>query len=351
MTARKHLKQLVRDRMRKTGERYTVARRHIVDADTSLGAPRRRPRRHRRVRERAGQPRRRRPAHRRAADRGDGARRRRRARRGLHPVGVRVAPVPLARAHARLPAPVAVPGPLGARDRRAARPARRAARDRRREGRRRGARRAARAAACRRSPGSTPTRSGTATSREWRDGYGGAAADRLRAHRRRVRDRRPLGGADHRAGRAARRGAGAGRLLQAPADHDRSRAGRARDLRAGRRGGAAAPGRAPEREVGLVLAAGVAQVGADDHRHAQQEGLAERVRRRARRRQPARVDLHQRGRTARTCAGCTPTSSTRRPGCWSARRCATPRPRGGRRRRAGRRSSTPRCRPATSCAS
>ena len=35
MTARKHLKQLVRDRMRKTGERYTVARRHIVDADAS----------------------------------------------------------------------------------------------------------------------------------------------------------------------------------------------------------------------------------------------------------------------------------------------------------------------------
>ena len=35
MTARKHLKQLVRDRMRKTGERYTVARRHVVDADTS----------------------------------------------------------------------------------------------------------------------------------------------------------------------------------------------------------------------------------------------------------------------------------------------------------------------------
>jgi hypothetical protein len=35
MTARKHLKQLVRERMRKTGERYTVARRHIVGADTS----------------------------------------------------------------------------------------------------------------------------------------------------------------------------------------------------------------------------------------------------------------------------------------------------------------------------
>jgi len=35
MTARKHLKQLVRDRMRKTGERYTVARRHVVDADSS----------------------------------------------------------------------------------------------------------------------------------------------------------------------------------------------------------------------------------------------------------------------------------------------------------------------------
>jgi Butirosin biosynthesis protein H, N-terminal/Domain of unknown function (DUF4872) len=37
MTARKHLKQLVRDRMRRTGERYTVARRHVVAAaeDTS----------------------------------------------------------------------------------------------------------------------------------------------------------------------------------------------------------------------------------------------------------------------------------------------------------------------------
>lgn len=35
MTTRKHLKSLVRERMRKTGERYTVARRHIVDADTS----------------------------------------------------------------------------------------------------------------------------------------------------------------------------------------------------------------------------------------------------------------------------------------------------------------------------
>ena len=35
MTARKHLKHLVRERMRKTGERYTVARRHIADADTS----------------------------------------------------------------------------------------------------------------------------------------------------------------------------------------------------------------------------------------------------------------------------------------------------------------------------
>lgn len=35
MTARKHLKQLVRERMRKTGERYSVARRRIVGADTS----------------------------------------------------------------------------------------------------------------------------------------------------------------------------------------------------------------------------------------------------------------------------------------------------------------------------
>ena len=33
MTARKHFKQLVRERMRKTGERYTVARRHVEGAD------------------------------------------------------------------------------------------------------------------------------------------------------------------------------------------------------------------------------------------------------------------------------------------------------------------------------
>jgi hypothetical protein len=35
MTARKHLKQLVRERMRKTGEAYTVARRHVADPDPS----------------------------------------------------------------------------------------------------------------------------------------------------------------------------------------------------------------------------------------------------------------------------------------------------------------------------
>ena len=60
MTARKHLKQLVRDRMRRTGERYTVARRHVVGRRPVVGAARRRPRRHGGVRERARQPRRRR---------------------------------------------------------------------------------------------------------------------------------------------------------------------------------------------------------------------------------------------------------------------------------------------------
>ena len=120
--------------MRKTGERYTVARRHIVDADTSwelrggvqgdtaaianvlanLGV----------VAPHTGEP------LTEAMVLGD----RRRARRGLHPVGVRLAPVPLARPHARVPAPVAVPGPVGAGDRRAARAARRSARDRRGKG-------------------------------------------------------------------------------------------------------------------------------------------------------------------------------------------------------------------------
>jgi hypothetical protein len=35
VTARKHLKSIVRARMRRTGERYTVARRHIAAVDPS----------------------------------------------------------------------------------------------------------------------------------------------------------------------------------------------------------------------------------------------------------------------------------------------------------------------------
>ena len=91
MTTRKHFKQLVRDRMRSTGEKYTVARRH-VEGDSDVGAARRRPRRHRGVRQRARQPRRR--ARRRAAVGGDGAGRRRRARRRLHPLGVQARRLP-----------------------------------------------------------------------------------------------------------------------------------------------------------------------------------------------------------------------------------------------------------------
>ena len=235
-------------------------------------------------------------------------------------------------------------------DRRAARPARRSARDRRSEGRRRGARRAARERPAGDRLDRHLPRSAMRDEPEWRDGYGGPplivyeragdayAIDDRSAERITVPAERLA---------AAR---GAGRLLQAPADHDRPRARRPGPA-SGRRGRPAAAGRAPEREVGLVLAAGLAQVGADDHRHAQQEGLADGVRRRARRRQPARLDLHQRRATARTCAACTPTSSTRRPACSSATRCAMPRRPGARRRRAGTRSSTPRCRPATSCAS
>ena len=37
MTARKHFKQLVRERMRRTGERYSVARRHVA-AESAQGA-------------------------------------------------------------------------------------------------------------------------------------------------------------------------------------------------------------------------------------------------------------------------------------------------------------------------
>ena len=68
--------------------------------------------------------------HRRAAVRGDGARHRRRARRRLHPVGVRV---PRGRdPRARLPQPLAVPGPLDEGGAGAARRAGRPSGDRRR---------------------------------------------------------------------------------------------------------------------------------------------------------------------------------------------------------------------------
>ena len=189
MTARKHFKQLVRDRMRQTGERYTVARRHVEASAPVPGSCAAASRRDGGVRERARQPRRR--ARGRAAVRGDGAGRRRRARRGLHPVGVRRVRLP--RAHARVPAPVAVPGAVGGGDRRAARPARRAARDGRREGRGRGARRAARP----RPAGDRwidPYRSATAGCRRAATGRR-PAGRRLRARRRRVPDRRPLAGA------------------------------------------------------------------------------------------------------------------------------------------------------------
>src|SRR5262245_3565777 len=39
MTAHKHLKQLIRSRMEKTGERYTTARRHIIGSDAARPLP------------------------------------------------------------------------------------------------------------------------------------------------------------------------------------------------------------------------------------------------------------------------------------------------------------------------
>ena len=167
-------------------------RRHVV------GVPRRRRRRHGGVRERPGQPRRGRAAYRRAAHGGDGARRRRRARRGLHPVGVRLAPVPRARADARLPAAVAVPRPVGARGPPSG---------------------SACTPSCTRPAGRrSPRRRSTPSSRRglpaivWighvharAPGRAGVArrlrrpaADRLRAQRRLLRDRRPLVGSGSR---------------------------------------------------------------------------------------------------------------------------------------------------------
>ena len=307
MTARKHFKQLVRDRMRKHRRAYTVARRHVAAPAPVVGAARRRPRRHGGVRQRAREPRRR--ARRRAADRGDGAGRRRRARRRLHPLGVR--------AHGYRALDARLPARSGS-TRRAGRPrpprgsactprsTRPAA-----QGRGRGARRAARPRAARDRLG---RRRAARPKGEpaWREGHGGPPVvvyaragdsylidDRSSGARRRSRPTCwPR--------RAARVVSYKNRLIAI--DPERV------DLRPGARGrgGPAAAGRAPERDVGLVLVAGLAQVGADDQGHAQQEGLAERVRRRARDGSAARVDLHGRGRAARTCAGSTPTSWTRR---------------------------------------
>ena len=313
MTARKHLKQLVRERMRKTGERYTVARRHVVERRHVVGAPRRRSRRHRRVRERARQPRRRRTAHRRAADRGDGARRRRRARRGLHPVGVRARTATRAcsRSASGASGSTRTAGRAGPPSGSACTPS----------CTRPAARRARAAALDAQLDRGLPAI-------VWIDTVHARAPERARVARRlrrpaavvygrdgdALRDRRPLGG--------ARSGARAERLAAARARVGSYKhrlitidpgAGRAATCARGRRGRAAAPGRAPEREVGLVLAAGVAQVGADDHRHAQQEGLADRVRRRARRSAAcARRSTPAPPHGAPPARASTPTSSTRR---------------------------------------
>ena len=268
-------------------------------------------------------------ARRRAAVGGDGARRRRRARRGLHPVGVRVA---------RLPARCT----LGFR-RQWQYPARWARGTAERlglhaelheTGGAKGAAAALDAQLDRGLPAIAwidPYQLGTARPcRESRDGYGGPPVVVYERAGDALRDRRPLVGArDGLAPSALAAARGARRLLQAPADHDRPRARRPRRRppARGRRGGAAAAGRAPEREVRLVLAAGLAQVGADDHRHAQREGLADGVRRRPRDREACAPRSTPAPPAARTCAGSTPTSSTRRPTCWRARRCATPRPR------------------------
>ena len=63
-----------------------------------------------------------------------------------------------------------------------------------------------------------------------------------------------------------------------------------------------------------------------------------------------RASIYTNAAQARTCAACTPTSSTRRRACSGAPSCGTRGPRGGPRRTPGSRSSTRRCRRATSCA-
>ena len=140
MTDRKHFKQLVRERMRRTGERYTVARRHVAGApswELRGGLARRAPRRSptcspTSASRRGGAP----LSEAMILGAGGGL--------GAGYILWEFESHGYRGADARLPAPVAVPGPLGERAGRAARPARRAARDRRGEGRGRRAGRPAR---------------------------------------------------------------------------------------------------------------------------------------------------------------------------------------------------------------
>ena len=130
MTARKHLKHLVRERMRRTGERYTVARRHVRTAHPAWELRGGVARRHGGVRQRARQPRRR--GRRSAALGGDDPGCRRRAGRRLHPVGVRAAR--LSRRWCSGSGASGSTRTAGRGGGRAARAARRAARDRRAKG-------------------------------------------------------------------------------------------------------------------------------------------------------------------------------------------------------------------------
>ena len=333
MTDRKHFKQLVRERMRQTGERYTVARRHVAaDATPEWELRGGLRRRHRGLRQRARQPRRR--GGRRAAVGGDGP---------------RASAAGSARATS-----------CGSSSRTATRrsrsasgaqwqyPARWAAELAERlglhaeiheTGGAKGAAAALDAQLDRGLPAIAwvdPYRLGLRGLPASRDGFGGppvvvyertgdgyAIDDRSRV--------RETVSADVLAAARGRVGSYKHRLIAIDPELVDVSEERLRDAV---REGLRLQVEHLSASLLVVLAAGLAQVGADDHRHAQRQGLADRSSptvAASRARWPRSTRAR---RAARTCAGCTRGSSTTPPTSSPARGCATPPRPGARRRRA-----------------
>ena len=352
MTTHQSFKRVVRARMAKTGERYAAARRALIAERPPADAAKRRGRRRQAGYRLPRRPaaahggltnvlaasRRPVPADRRAADRGDDPRHRRRPRRGLHPVGVRV--TRRRGADARLRQSLAVPGHPGLdrHDARAPGPGPRTCIE---TGGAKGAATTLDGILATGDPviayvdqqvigtwGQPEALSGM-------QGYPVVIAGRRDDGRYEVDDRGRaplLVDAATMAAARGRIGSFKHRLVhvRAPGGRaDRGPAAGGRPCRARR------PGGAPATAVGLVLAAGVAQVGPPPDRRTAtpRPGRGSSPTALAcsgRSSRSSRASTTASGRPAGTCASCTRRRSTRRPRCSTDRPCPTRPPRGER---------------------